>query len=423
MLLAWQANLDIQPVFNYYKAVSYMCAYFSKSESESSQALIQASQEVRTQKMNVRESMYKLASAFATSRQISLQEAVYFTLPELWQRKCYPKSIFVNTNIPSKRIRMCKSEGEIEQLDPESTDIFKRNMIERYVDRPNRTFNNGRYAIADTLCLATFLAYYYLPFELQDANDSQPDILNDDSINNASNSLPSTLPLMSTKEKLKCRKVRQVLRYRRAPNNDLYPEEYAHHILFLFYPFRNEDELLLNRSYCHKLAQADVISTVNENKFFFEPYGEQIESAFALLNSNRSFNVNETDVTNVPTHEDNYQEPVLFDSAQTSRSSIIPPSLVTDDTLREMIRSLNCQQREVFNIIYSWAKNKIKYSNCALKHEVKPVRLFVSGGAGVGKSYLTKTIFEALTKILNFQAGSPDKVKVLKNSSYWCSCN
>ena len=30
---AWQANMDLQPVFNYYKAVSYMCAYFSKSET------------------------------------------------------------------------------------------------------------------------------------------------------------------------------------------------------------------------------------------------------------------------------------------------------------------------------------------------------------------------------------------------------
>ena len=26
-LLAWQANIDIQPVINHYKAVAYMCAY------------------------------------------------------------------------------------------------------------------------------------------------------------------------------------------------------------------------------------------------------------------------------------------------------------------------------------------------------------------------------------------------------------
>ena len=32
VLLAWEANLDIQPVFKYYKAVTYMDAYLSKCE-------------------------------------------------------------------------------------------------------------------------------------------------------------------------------------------------------------------------------------------------------------------------------------------------------------------------------------------------------------------------------------------------------
>ena len=31
LLNAWQANVDLQPVYNYYMAVSYMTAYFSKS--------------------------------------------------------------------------------------------------------------------------------------------------------------------------------------------------------------------------------------------------------------------------------------------------------------------------------------------------------------------------------------------------------
>ena len=41
-LMAWEANMDIQPVFNHYKAVAYMCAYLSKSENESSVAIKQA---------------------------------------------------------------------------------------------------------------------------------------------------------------------------------------------------------------------------------------------------------------------------------------------------------------------------------------------------------------------------------------------
>ena len=27
-LMAWEANMDIQPVFNHYKAVAYMCAIY-----------------------------------------------------------------------------------------------------------------------------------------------------------------------------------------------------------------------------------------------------------------------------------------------------------------------------------------------------------------------------------------------------------
>ena len=38
-LQAWKANTDIQPVVNHYKAVTYMCAYFSKSEDETSEAM------------------------------------------------------------------------------------------------------------------------------------------------------------------------------------------------------------------------------------------------------------------------------------------------------------------------------------------------------------------------------------------------
>ena len=41
-LKAWQANMDIQPVFNKYKAVTYMYQYFSKTEVQCSQAAKEA---------------------------------------------------------------------------------------------------------------------------------------------------------------------------------------------------------------------------------------------------------------------------------------------------------------------------------------------------------------------------------------------
>ena len=54
MLTAWRASIDIQPVSNQYKAVSYMSAYFSKSESETSKALLQACIEIRSTNLQAR---------------------------------------------------------------------------------------------------------------------------------------------------------------------------------------------------------------------------------------------------------------------------------------------------------------------------------------------------------------------------------
>ena len=41
-LKVWQTNMEIQPVFNEYKAVTYMCKYFSKTEDQCSQAMKEA---------------------------------------------------------------------------------------------------------------------------------------------------------------------------------------------------------------------------------------------------------------------------------------------------------------------------------------------------------------------------------------------
>ena len=41
-LQAWQTNIDIHLVFNQYKAATYMFAYFSKAEDETSEAMKQA---------------------------------------------------------------------------------------------------------------------------------------------------------------------------------------------------------------------------------------------------------------------------------------------------------------------------------------------------------------------------------------------
>ena len=44
-LRVWQANIDIQPMFSEYKTAVYMCSYSTKSEDQSSVAMMQTGKE------------------------------------------------------------------------------------------------------------------------------------------------------------------------------------------------------------------------------------------------------------------------------------------------------------------------------------------------------------------------------------------
>ena len=155
-LMAWKANIDIQPVFNHYKSVTYMCAYFSKSEDETSEAMKQAAKEaLSSNKTNIQQ-MKSIARAYNTKRECSVQEAVYLLMPELWLRKTFPGVVFANSNLPENRFRICRSREEIIELPEDSVDIFKRNMIDRYIDRPSCTFSNGKYSALDSFVMLNF---------------------------------------------------------------------------------------------------------------------------------------------------------------------------------------------------------------------------------------------------------------------------
>ena len=145
--------------------------------------------------------MKSIAKAFSTKRECSVQEAVYLLMPELWLRKTFPVVIFANSNLPEKRYKMFRNKADIDELPEDSVDVFKQNMIDRYMDRPNRFFMRGKYAVLDTLCYASFLAHYYVCPNFN-FNDSQPTVLSDDDLesNHSLCTYPNAIPLMSSKE-------------------------------------------------------------------------------------------------------------------------------------------------------------------------------------------------------------------------------
>ena len=122
------------------------------------------------------------------------------------------------------------SKKQIAELSEDITDIYKRNMMSKYMIRPHD-------ALFEQLCYALFIKRYQLqtkPIE----NDSQPEELVDELVetnHSAISSYPKLL-VLSTDERLHYRQVELVLRYH-IPNKFKNPESYTHHLLFMFYPF------------------------------------------------------------------------------------------------------------------------------------------------------------------------------------------
>ena len=163
---------------------------------------------------------------------------IYFT----WLRKTYPGVTFANINTLEKRFRLCLAEHKISELPEDSKKILKRNMVDQYIDRPNLTSSSGKFTVLHAFCFAEFLRCYYLPSNPKyKENDYQEEELDDEIVEDISNSdylYPKDIKLLSN-EKMKCRKTPYVLQYY-VPNKETRSEEYAHHMLFVCYQFRDE---------------------------------------------------------------------------------------------------------------------------------------------------------------------------------------
>ena len=74
-------------------------------------------------------------------------------MPELWLRKVFPGVLYANSNILEKRVRMMLSKKEISELPKDSTNIYKRNIVNRYMIRPENS-------IFEHICYALFIKRY-----------------------------------------------------------------------------------------------------------------------------------------------------------------------------------------------------------------------------------------------------------------------
>ena len=109
--------------------------------------------------MNIKDSLRKIGAAFLSTREVSAQDCVYRCMPELWLRKIFPKTVFVSADLPENSVRFAKTQQKLDELDDDSTDIFKSNIVVRNSDRPIN------FPVINEICLALFAARYFKDYK------------------------------------------------------------------------------------------------------------------------------------------------------------------------------------------------------------------------------------------------------------------
>ena len=234
------------------------------------------------------------------------------------------------------------------------------------------------------------------------------------------------------------RKVRAVLRFYK-PNQSKYPEKYAHHLLMMYYPFKNEADLpAADGTYASKLLHDNVSLTIQTNKSFLEPHSDEVKNAELLISqrviepsyifdpiSQQENAEISSQMSNVDTEEEVALIPFSENSLERSTSSqnILIPSLITvtqpqeigQDDLHKMIRSLSTKQMRAFETILKWCRQNIhSQPSTPPCNNGKPPQLFITGDARAGKSHLIKTIYQTSSKIFKGGNESPE------NCLYFC---
>ena len=142
---------------------------------------------------------------------------------------------------------------------------------------------------------------------------------------------------------------------------------------------------------------------VNRKKIKFEPYGDLVDQYFSQFNEN---SINNQDSHSQIENDETARAEI---PSENDSEDTIMPQILPDDEIAKGVNSLNSKQREVFNVVHTWAKDYVKYN----RHDVEPVHLFLSGSGETGKYDLMKVIYNAISKTLLCHCKDPEKVRVL----------
>ena len=158
-LRAWDGNMDIQVVLDYFAVITYVTDYYAKDDSGTME-IIKATL-AQTDSKDLKEWMKIIANTFLTHRQMGEAEAVYRLLPSMLLKKSNVACQWVSLGTKEERSSRWKKASEedlksgipvIELDGHEGYWYEQQDMWSKYLRRPMDTLAN--------ICFAQFAKMY-----------------------------------------------------------------------------------------------------------------------------------------------------------------------------------------------------------------------------------------------------------------------
>ncbi|KAI8514787.1 hypothetical protein Bbelb_073780 [Branchiostoma belcheri] len=422
LLRAWNANIDIQYVLDAYSCVRYIVSYISKAEREMGKLLKQAQKEAREGNEDVVTEMKKVGTKYLHHREVSAQEAVY-RVCSLKLKDCSRDVIFIPTDEHANRLS--KPLAAIQQMasegNSEDESIWMPSIMDRYKARP-------REEPFCSMCAAEFVSEYRVV-----SRSGTQDNGEQSSRGEVKHVLRDNLGAVQKRTRSKP----AVIRFAKF-NKAKEPERYYLTLLKLYLPHYNDAQLKPPQYEKYEEFYSDgfaplpntnnkVDAIVHANRRKFEQNVDEIEQArkdvedgsfvedvwaqiFPELEQERLECQNNA---GNQVNEDEDTQDDIPDLAPTDRPKEKSFTLeacqtkVPSNVAIPMMQSLNPKQQEVFYFVRKWCMET------AQGKRPDPFHIFLTGGAGTGKSHLIKCICYEATRLLQQTQENPDSVSVL----------
>ena len=456
-IVAWNANIDLQPVLDFFAVITYVTDYWAKPDEGLTQILREAAIRLRAEP-DQRKKCQQMANTFLTFRQMGEAEAYYKILPSLTLKYSSVDTIFVPSDKKSERSKFLMkldeshpnfTKGLAVKGGKEGLFLEKPDIIDKYCRRDLSEIEEL------TELRPTQFAKMYEPFTKKsvdedikvDKNEKEKEIentiseLSDDEFEVANyiitpredmriplpriikikNPLPGEVALWRKRTFPKALRIHK-------KREDTNPHRYFLSELLLYHNYTSEEELGCDdETKCKNLYFANQKNILYVKKMML-PFVDGVEEAryYVQQTKENDGHINSIGDTLDPQHEqeltecqDNEEEihpdfvqvdPDMLeieDNLTQIKRTFQNITISSADELLEDARNLDAYQKQVLHVAIQFAQNIRIARKGKIRNPVAPL-LMVHGGAGSGKSTVIKVMYQYLHNMLRKDGDNPD---------------